>query len=125
MLRTTIKAIAVFVLSALVVPAAVGATVLGVFLFMPLPATLPEKKALNESRPSTILDINGQPIGQFRKFDTNIPFTKDDVPDVLGAPRCQRWTPFIPPCTSGSKVGRPCARAHEASDSFRPSGPRP
>jgi penicillin-binding protein 1A len=82
-LRTTIKAIAVFVLSALVVPAAVGATVLAVFLFMPLPATLPEKKALVESRPSTILDINGQPIGQFRKFDTNIPFTKDDVPAVL------------------------------------------
>jgi penicillin-binding protein 1A len=82
-LRTTFKAIAVFVLSALLVPAAVVATVLGVFLFMPLPAVLPEAKVLNESRPSEILDINGNQIGIFRKFDTNIPFTKEDIPEVL------------------------------------------
>ena len=83
MLRTTIKAIAVFVLSALLVPASVVGTVLAVFIFMPLPAVLPEAKVLDESRPSTILDINGNPIGIFRRFDTNIPFTKEDIPPVL------------------------------------------
>jgi penicillin-binding protein 1A len=33
--------------------------------------------------PTDVLDINGQLIGQFRRFETSVPFRKEDVPLIL------------------------------------------
>lgn len=82
-MRLFFKSFAVFVLSAVLVPVATAATVLSVFLFLPLPATLPEPKAIVDSQPSTLLDIHGNEIGTFRKFETRIPFGPEDVPDLM------------------------------------------
>jgi penicillin-binding protein 1A len=82
-MRRIVRAVSVFVLSTVVVPVGVATTVLASFLFLPLPATLPVPKATIESQISHIYDINGNEIGLFRKFETAIPFRKEDVPLVL------------------------------------------
>lgn len=75
-----------FVLAAvclILVPVTVLSCVLGGFIFLPLPATLPEPKALNASRPSIVYDINGREIATLRRYDTNIPVAQSDIPQVL------------------------------------------
>ena len=78
------RAAGVFVLSSVLVPVGVIATVLASFIFMPLPATLPRAKGGVASRISHVYDIHGrQEIALFREFETDIPFRKSDVPRVL------------------------------------------
>src|SRR3954467_1580434 len=82
-MRRVLRAIAVFVISAVVVPIAVVGTVLASFLFLPLPASLPTPKAGLDSQVSHMYDIEGNEIGVFRQFETSIPFKKEDIPTVL------------------------------------------
>src|SRR5207253_6197215 len=82
-MRHILRAIAVFLISAVAVPIATSVTVLAAFIFLPLPATLPEPKATVASQMSHVLDINGDDIGVFKKFETSIPFRKEDIPLVL------------------------------------------
>ncbi len=65
------------------VPVAVAATVLGAFLFLPLPAAIPQPKAAPFSAPTEVYDRNGNPIAEFREFDQNIPVNASDIPAVL------------------------------------------
>jgi penicillin-binding protein 1A len=78
-----LKAIAVVVLTGLMVPAATAGIVLGAFLFLPLPATLPDPRPTLDSQVTRVYDINGQEIGQFREFDITKPVQPEDIPQVL------------------------------------------
>ena len=77
------RAAFVFVASSVLVPAGTLATVLGAFLFLPLPATLPKPKPGVASSMSHVYDINGNEIAVFREFETDIPVRKEDIPQVL------------------------------------------
>ncbi|MDQ3758184.1 MAG: transglycosylase domain-containing protein, partial [Actinomycetota bacterium] len=83
MLRRASRAIALFLICALAVPAAVTGTVLATFLFAPLPAALPEPKGNEASQVSHVLDANGDEIGVFRRFEQSIPVAETDIPDIL------------------------------------------
>jgi penicillin-binding protein 1A len=82
-MRSLARTVALFVVSAASVPVAVATTVLASFLFLPLPASLPQPRASAESQTSHILDINGNPIGVFERAAQNIPFSPGDVPKIL------------------------------------------
>jgi penicillin-binding protein 1A len=81
--RSVLRAIALFVVSATAVPLAVTGTILATFFFAPLPATIPAPKPLLASRVSHVLDGNGNEIGVFREFEQNIPVDQKDIPQVL------------------------------------------
>ncbi len=70
-------------LCVLLVPATVFVCVLGAFIFLPLPATLPTPKDSLPSQASKIFDINGQEIATFRTFEQNVPFAKEDIPEIF------------------------------------------
>ena len=59
------------------------AVVLATLLFVPLPATLPQPKPGVESSISHIFDADGNEIGIYKQFDTNIPVSQADIPQVL------------------------------------------
>src|SRR6476646_2382259 len=52
-------------------------------IFLPLPANLPQPKAVEAGRVSRVYDVNGQEIGQFREFEQSIPVKQSDIPLVL------------------------------------------
>jgi penicillin-binding protein 1A len=78
-----LKAIAVVALTGLMVPALTAGIVLAAFLFLPLPATLPDPRPTVDSQVTRVYDINGQEIGQFREFDITKPVQPEDIPQVL------------------------------------------
>src|ERR1044072_7203768 len=82
-MHRAIRAGIVFVASAFLVPVGTAATVLGAFLFLPLPATLPKPKPGVTSSMSHVYDINGKEIAVFREFETSIPIQPGDIPEVL------------------------------------------
>src|ERR1700704_1495368 len=82
-IRLALKAITVFLISTVVVPIGVVGTVIASFLFLPLPATLPEAKAGVESKMSHVYAADGTEIGVFREFETSIPVRPQDIPAVL------------------------------------------
>lgn len=82
-LRQFLRAIAIVVTTAAGIPLAVGGTVIGSFLFLPLPATLPETNPVEGGQITKIVTVDGEEIGQLREFDQNIPFRPEDVPPVL------------------------------------------
>src|SRR6266566_2124151 len=82
-MRRIFRAAFVFVASSVLVPLGTLATVLGAFLFLPLPATLPKPKPGVASSMSHVYDINGNEIAVFREFETDIPVRKEDIPQVL------------------------------------------
>src|SRR5947199_3197586 len=82
-MHRAIRAGIVFFASAVLVPLGTAATVLGAFLFLPLPATLPKPKPGVVSTMSHVYDINGNEIAVFREFETDIPVRKEDIPQVL------------------------------------------
>jgi penicillin-binding protein 1A len=78
-----LKAIGVVLLTTLFVPVATAGTVLGAFLFLPLPATLPDPRPGIDAQVTRVYDINGNEIGQFRRFDITEPVQPEDIPQVL------------------------------------------
>jgi membrane peptidoglycan carboxypeptidase len=82
-MRRLLRALAIVLVTALAVPIATGGTVLAAFLFLPLPAVLPEAKEGVTAQISRIFDINGNEIGQFRQFETTRPVAPEDIPQVL------------------------------------------
>ena len=82
-MRRILKTIAVFFLCSAGVPIAVTVTILTAFLFLPLPASLPDAKATIGSQISKILDANGKEIGIFREFEQNVPIRPEDIPEHL------------------------------------------
>jgi penicillin-binding protein 1A len=65
------------------VPVVAVATVLAVLLFVPLPASIPQPKAVAVSAPTQVYDRYGNPIATFRAFDQSIPVAESDIPVVL------------------------------------------
>src|SRR5438270_12278123 len=82
-MHSAIRAGLVFFASAVLVPIGTAGTVLGAFLFLPLPATLPKPKANAASSMSHVYDINGNEIAVFREYETSIPVQRQDIPEVL------------------------------------------
>ena len=83
MARRVFKAFAIVMVTAIVVPVATAGTVLAAFLFLPLPASVPEPNRQIEAAISRVYDIEGNLIGEFRQFDTREPVQPDDIPQVL------------------------------------------
>jgi penicillin-binding protein 1A len=64
-------------------PVAVAVTVLGSFLFLPLPAVIPQPKPAVFPAPTVVYDRNGNQIAELRQFDQNVPVSRTDIPRVL------------------------------------------
>ena len=77
------KAFALLSVTALLVPLATAGTVLASFLFLPLPAALPEPRHEVDAQVSKVYDINGQQIGAFRRFEITQPVNPEDIPKIL------------------------------------------
>ena len=82
-MKRLLKALSLLVVTVLVVPMATAGTVLASFLFLPLPASLPEARAGIDAQLTRVYDINGDQIGEFRKFDITTPVRPEDIPPVL------------------------------------------
>src|SRR3954467_12288418 len=82
-MHKAIRAALVFIATVILVPIGTVGTVLGAFLFLPLPATLPKPKPGVTSSMSHVYDINGKEIAVFREFETSIPIQPADIPEVL------------------------------------------
>lgn len=81
--RVVRRAVTVAVLSSAVVPFAVLGTIMASFIFLPLPASLPQARAAEGSQFSKVLDADGNQIAVFREFEQNIPVNKEDIPEHL------------------------------------------
>ncbi|HVF33365.1 MAG TPA: transglycosylase domain-containing protein [Acidimicrobiales bacterium] len=79
-LRFVFRTIAIFVLCSAAVPLTVAVIVLASFIFLPLPATLPEAREVEAGMVSRVYDQNGTEIGQFREFEQSIPVLPTDIP---------------------------------------------
>src|SRR5688572_17323341 len=82
-MRRALKAIALLAITVVIVPVTTAGTVLAAFLFLPLPATLPEARQTVDSQISRIYDMNGAEIGSFRQFEITDPVQPEDIPPVL------------------------------------------
>ncbi|MGI8984960.1 MAG: transglycosylase domain-containing protein [Acidimicrobiales bacterium] len=78
------KAVAAFLVVAILIPLVTAGTALASIVYLPLPAPpLPTPKPGIESRITRIFDAAGTEIGLLRKFDTSIPVKASDIPEVL------------------------------------------
>src|SRR5215218_5758831 len=78
------KAVATFLVVAILIPLVTAGTALASIVYLPLPAPpLPTPAPGVESRITHIYDATGKEIGILRKFDTSIPVKASDIPDVL------------------------------------------
>ncbi|MGI8807911.1 MAG: transglycosylase domain-containing protein [Acidimicrobiales bacterium] len=78
------KAVATFLVVAILIPLVTAGTALASIVYLPLPAPpLPTPKPGIESRITRIYDAAGKEIGLLRKFDTSIPVKVTDIPEVL------------------------------------------
>jgi penicillin-binding protein 1A len=78
-----LKALTLLVVTAVVVPVTTAGTVLASFLFLPLPASLPEARATVDSKVSHVYDSQGNEIARFQKFDVTQPVKQGDIPKIL------------------------------------------
>lgn len=81
--RNFFRGFSFLVLCVLLVPATVFVVILGAFIFLPLPATLPEPNAIASSQGSKIYDADGNELYTFRRFDQNVPIEEKDIPLIL------------------------------------------
>ena len=78
------KAVALFLVIAILVPLTAAGTAAVSILYLPLPAPpLPTPKPGVESRITHVYDATGAEIGILRRFDTNIPVQPADIPELL------------------------------------------
>ena len=82
-MRRLLRSLAVLVATTLVVPVAAGATVMASLLFLPLPATMPERLESVTSQISRVYDVDGNEIAQFRQFEVSKPVEREDIPEIL------------------------------------------
>ena len=78
-----VKTVVVLVIALTVLPASMGATAVAIVLFTPVPVTVPDKRTLPSIQPSYVYDSLGNQIAVFKDFDSNIPVSLADIPDVL------------------------------------------
>jgi penicillin-binding protein 1A len=79
------QAIATFVFVAIVLPIGVAGLSLAAYLFLPLPTPVLPKPNVgpDASRITHIYDAAGNEIGVLRRFDTKVPVSRSDIPEVL------------------------------------------
>ena len=82
-MRRIIRGVLVFAATSVVAPIVVTVTIVGSFIFLPLPATLPTARPTVASQISHVYDAHGKEIGIFREFEQNIPVRRQDIPDHL------------------------------------------
>src|SRR5436190_3314468 len=82
-LRRLFRSAALIVTCGVTVPFAVAGTVLASFLFLPLPAVLPQPKLSVESRATKVHTVDGDEIAVFKDVEQKIPVSPQDIPDVL------------------------------------------
>jgi penicillin-binding protein 1A len=81
--RQFLRVVIIVAISAVTVPVAAAATIIGSLIFLPLPATLPTPKLTVTSIPSTVYDAQGNKIATFRVFEQQLPVKQSDIPTVL------------------------------------------
>jgi penicillin-binding protein 1A len=64
-------------------PVTSAGVMLAAFLFLPLPAELPERVPPSPSQISRVYDAAGNEIGTFKQFETSIPVKPGDIPEHL------------------------------------------
>jgi penicillin-binding protein 1A len=82
-MRRTLKLLTAIFVVAVVTPVSVMGVTLSAYLFLPLPARLPDRDAPELSQISRVYDASGKEIGVFKQFETSIPAKKEDIPEVL------------------------------------------
>ena len=70
-------------LVAVVTPVTAAGVMLSAYLFLPLPANLPERNGREAAQISRVYDAAGNQIGTFKQFETSIPSDPEDIPDGL------------------------------------------
>ena len=78
--RFLFRTTAIFIICSAAVPITVAVVVLASFIFLPLPAKLPEAKPIEAGQVSRVYDQNGVEIGQFREFEQSLPVRPADIP---------------------------------------------
>lgn len=81
--RRLFKTSVLVVIGFTVVPLAMVTIALGIVLFAPVPITVPARKALPQIQPSRVYDANGDLLTVFRKVDSNIAVSGNDIPLIL------------------------------------------
>ena len=81
-MRRSLKT-ALAVVIVVLTPVTSAGVMLGAFLFLPLPAELPERVPPSPSQISRIYDAAGNEIGTFKQFETSIPVAPEDIPEHL------------------------------------------
>ena len=82
-LTGTVKVLVAAVILAVGVPLMSGGVVLASFIFLPLPASLPQPKASQLSAPSVVYDDQGNIIATFQQSGRDTPVAPKDVPKIL------------------------------------------
>lgn len=82
-LRQALRGFSLVTMAVLTVPATVFACVVGGFVFLPLPAQLPEPRPTLPSQATRVYDIDGKEIAVLRRREQNVPVSKEDIPQVL------------------------------------------
>ncbi|MDQ1568199.1 MAG: penicillin-binding protein [Actinomycetota bacterium] len=81
--RTFFKWLAISLVTILIVPPATAGVALATYLFMPLPASLPQEKPQADSRVSTVYAVDGTPIGEFREAESRVVIPADQIPKTI------------------------------------------
>jgi penicillin-binding protein 1A len=78
--RIFFKWLAITLAAILIVPPAAAGVALTTYLFMPLPASLPQEKPQADSRVSVVYAVDGTPIGEFREAESRVVIPPDQIP---------------------------------------------
>jgi penicillin-binding protein 1A len=81
--RTFVKWLAIGLAAIIVVPPATAGVALATYLFMPLPASLPQEKPQADSRVSTVYAVDGSPIGEFKEAESRVVIPADQIPRTM------------------------------------------
>jgi len=81
--RTVFKWLAISLAALIVVPPTTAGVALATYLFMPLPASLPQEKPQADSRVSTVYAVDGSPIGEFREAESRVVIPADQIAKTM------------------------------------------
>ncbi len=81
--RTFFKWLVIGLAAIIVVPPATAGVALATYLFMPLPASLPQEKPQADSRVSTVYAVDGTPIGEFKEAESRVVIPADQIPKTM------------------------------------------
>jgi len=81
--RTFFKWLVISLAAILIVPPATAGVALATYLFMPLPASLPQEKPQADSQVSTVYAVDGSPIGEFKEAASRVVIPADQIPKTV------------------------------------------